>query len=115
MKPSFFVRRALKESAAQRQRARVPGEVTWQGNGAPEPLNRASLRRLLEDRGRQTLHALVAESVEQAAHWRQVWAHLRQAGQEQAALEAHINSLKWRHQLRILEMICDAQWFLDGP
>lgn len=52
--------------------------------GAPQPLSRLDVHRLLGDHGRAELHTLVLETIEHLSHWRQVSGvldrHLTKAG-----------------------------------
>ncbi len=100
--------------------------------GAPAPLLRADIARLLNDIGRHELHALVSECIEHCSHWRQISRTLERHAETsalganrhqenegttaftnaintEALIESRKNFSLWHHRLTMLEWIAAAQ------
>jgi hypothetical protein len=100
--------------------------------GAPPPLTRSDIRRLLQDLGRQELHTLMNESITHGSHWRQVSSMLEKRTEESffddprqhgATLGSEESSQRradvlvlvkrnfrlWNHRIEMLEWIAKAQ------
>ena len=92
--------------------------------GVAVPLNKKEIQRLMHDLGRQELHTLVSECVENASHWKQISKAMeknetRFLGDDEdeefslRAIQARTNYRSWLHRLKMLELISDAQWSIQ--
>ena len=121
-------------STTQQKKMPQPTEplAAFTETGAPAPLLRVDIARLLHDVGRQELHALMCESIEHCSHWRQISRTLQRhaetpmlethrhqdndvttafsnATNTEAIIESRKNFRLWNHRLIMLEWVAEAQ------